>query len=307
MGRTLVPVSTMPVFDKLKSVLDFFKSANAVLRGVGSPFKIWLLIIIGAVVFCWVVVGTALEFSKKLKEKHEGLKTMEKKFPRVFSALYSGKARFALLVVIILLLAIDWRDAAAIASLNVTLSAPPPPIVKLFPQTSVPSTLAVPQCPSQQTAICPVSVPTFPSGSVFSSDPAKAVETVNAMRNNLAQLLDKKETVTFLMSWPDDDSSNLVLVSGIFSSACRTTPRQCWFIQKMGSNNLDYPQIPEPNRRGLTIHGADALNISALLGQWFTTYSSSAIPPQLNAYKHPQTKELIWIEIGPGSPWKPTK
>jgi hypothetical protein len=167
-------------------------------------------------------------------------------------------------------------------------------------QPSLSSSSATPS----QSQPAPPPIPTSAPTSIIPADPEKAVEAVNAMRNSLAEVLGKKDTITFLMSWPDDDSSNLAFISGILSSACRTQPRQCWFAQRSNPNNLDYPTIPEPTRAGLTVHGADADSIAVILGRWFSTYSSSSIPKNLSAYKQPETKELIWIEIGPGSPWK---
>ena len=161
---------------------------------------------------------------------------------------------------------------------------------------------AVPYTPQQQST--PSSTLSSAPEAIIPRDPEKAIQAVNAMRSSLEEVLDKKDTITFLISWPGEDSSSLVLVSGILNSACRTSPRQCWFAQRTNPDNLDFPQIPQPIRRGLTIHGADASSISGILGRWFSTYSSSPIPQQLNAYKDPSTKELIWVEIGPGSPWK---
>ena len=170
------------------------------------------------------------------------------------------------------------------------------------PPSVAPNTVI--QSPSQPATLNSRSVPTSAPASIIPPDPEKAVEAVNVMRNSLAEVLGKKDTITFLMSWPDDDSSNLAFISQVLSSACRTQPRQCWFAQRANPNNLDYPTIPQPTRRGLTIHGADADSIAVTLGGWFLTYSTSSIPKQLSAYKQPDTKELIWVEIGPGSPWK---
>jgi hypothetical protein len=158
----------------------------------------------------------------------------------------------------------------------------------------------------------PVSPPTSASESIIPNDRGKGVEETNELRNALADVLGKKDTITFLMSWPENEdsqiaNSKLVLVSGILSSACRTSPRQCWFKERANPNNLDYPAVPQPTRRGLTVHGVEANAISAVLGRWFTIYSSSSIPEELNVYKDPSTKELIWVEIGPGSLWKTDK
>jgi hypothetical protein len=136
-------------------------------------------------------------------------------------------------------------------------------------------------------------------------DLMKAERLVDRMRNSLTAVLGKKDTITFLMSWPDDDNTYLVFISSLLSNACRTTPRECWFTQPGDGHNLDKPPVHGSGARGITVHGPDADALAVALGAWFTTYSTSAFPPQLNGYKEEATKEIIWIEIGPGSPWKP--
>jgi hypothetical protein len=143
--------------------------------------------------------------------------------------------------------------------------------------------------------------------SIIPEDPAKAVDAVTRMRHSLSSVLGKKDTVTFLMSWHKDDNTNLVLVSKLLGEACRDTPRQCWFTQpRFDNRDLDRPPIQGSDRSGITVHGPDARALAAALGAWFSTYSTSTFPPELNGYKEEATKEIIWIEIGPGSPWKPT-
>jgi hypothetical protein len=132
------------------------------------------------------------------------------------------------------------------------------------------------------------------------------VEAANRMRNRLTEVLGKKDTITFLMSWPDDDNANLVFISQLLSSACRSTPRQCWFTQQGNPRDLDRPPVRGSGKNGITVHGPDAYALATVLGDWFTTYSTSSFPSELNGYKEPATKEIIWIEIGPGSPWKQT-
>jgi hypothetical protein len=142
---------------------------------------------------------------------------------------------------------------------------------------------------------------------IIPEDPVKAVEAVDRMRHSLTEVLGKKDTITFLMSWPDDDNSNLVLISGLLSEACRVTPRQCWFTQpRSDGRDLDRPPIHGSGRNGITVHGPDARALAAALGAWFSTYSTSIVPTELNGYNEYHTKEMMWIEIGPGSPWKPT-
>ena len=59
---------------------------------------------------------------------------------------------------------------------------------------------------------------------IIPEDPVKAVQTVNRMRHSLTETLGKKDTITFLMSWPDDDVTNLAFISNLLSEACGTTP-----------------------------------------------------------------------------------
>ena len=176
------------------------------------------------------------------------------------------------------------------------------------PMANVNTPQESPTVPVKPIEITPEKHETQPTGAppnIIPQDPVKALEVVDRMRRSLAEVIRKKDTVTFLMSWPDDDNSNLVLVNGLISDACRDTPRQCWFAQKSGdARDLDKPPVPDSSRNGLTIHGADARSLAAALGAWFSTYSTETYPQQLKGYKYKETKELIWIEIGPGSPWK---
>jgi hypothetical protein len=81
------------------------------------------------------------------------------------------------------------------------------------PTNVVPSTVAPP--PYQPAATSFPSAPASAPGSIIPADPEKAVEAINAMRNALMEVLGKKNTITFLISWPDDDSSNLAFISQI--------------------------------------------------------------------------------------------
>jgi len=145
-----------------------------------------------------------------------------------------------------------------------------------------------------------------PPRSIIPEDPEKAVQAVNRMRDSLTEIIEKKETVTFLMSWPDNDNSYLVFVSHLLSEACRKTPRQCWFTQQGNPQDLDKPPIHASGTPGITVHGPDAYALASALGDWFITHSTSTFPPELGGYNEYHTKEIIWIEIGPGLPWKPT-
>jgi hypothetical protein len=140
--------------------------------------------------------------------------------------------------------------------------------------------------------------------SIIPQDPVKAVEAVSRMRKSLTAVIGKKDTITFLITWPNDDNSNLVFVSNLISQACRDSPRQCWFTQEGNLQDLDKPPVQASGRPGITVHGPDAYALANALGAWFTTHSTSTFPPELNGYNEYGTKEIMWIEIGPGSPWK---
>jgi hypothetical protein len=142
---------------------------------------------------------------------------------------------------------------------------------------------------------------------VIPEDPLKTAEDARRMRHSLLAVLGKKETITFLMSWPGDDSAYLVTITNVLSEACRETPRQCWFKQQGAARDLDRSPIHGSGRNGITVHGPDADALASALGSWFTTYSTSTFSPELNGYKEPTTEEIIWIEIGPGSPYKPAQ
>jgi hypothetical protein len=145
-----------------------------------------------------------------------------------------------------------------------------------------------------------------PPPGIIPQDPVKAVEVVDRMRRSLIAVISKKETVTFLITWPKDDNSNLVFVSNLISQACRESPRQCWFTQEGNPQDLDKPPVQASGRPGITVHGADAYALASALGTWFITHSTSTVPRELDGYKENSTKEMMWIEIGPGSPWKLT-
>lgn len=182
--------------------------------------------------------------------------------------------------------------------------------LKRMSQLSIPLFLGVEEAP-----IAPVQparasapgqaspIPTAPPR-IIPQDPAQAIEAMNGMKGLLSEELGKEDTITFFVSWPDDDSSYLASVDAALSLGCRTQPRQCWFAQPRNPKDLDYPQVKGSRRPGLTIHGKDAEALARILGRWFTTFNTSHIPRELDVYKYPGTKDLIWVEIGPGSPWK---
>jgi hypothetical protein len=140
--------------------------------------------------------------------------------------------------------------------------------------------------------------------SVIPQDPVKAVQAVEGMRTGIREVIQKKETITFLLTHPKDEQEYLVFISTLLSSACRVTPRQCWFTQEGNPRDLDRPPVQRSGKRGIIVHGPDADPLAHALGSWFVTYSTSRLPPEMNGYKIEGTAHLIWIDIGPGSPWK---
>jgi hypothetical protein len=122
--------------ERFKGVLDFFKTAIEILHGVGSPIKILTLAIVLGSTVLWVTIAGVLEATKAFKEKRAGLMKAEEKFPRFFDILYSGKIRFFLLLIVIWLFAIDWRDATTISPPSGVPKAPSAPSVTFVQQGS---------------------------------------------------------------------------------------------------------------------------------------------------------------------------
>ncbi len=140
--------------------------------------------------------------------------------------------------------------------------------------------------------------------SVIPQDPVKAVQAVEGMRTGIREVIQKKETITFLITHPKDEQTYTAFISTLLSSACRETPRQCWFTQEGNPRDLDRPPVRGSSKRGIIVHGPDANALAHVLGSWFETYSTSHVPREMNGYKAEGTSYLIWIDIGPGSPWK---
>jgi hypothetical protein len=66
--------------------------------------------------------------------------------------------------------------------------------------------------------------------------------------------------------------------------------------------HLDAPRFPEPQFSGIILHGEDALTESiTALGGCFKIQTTHVMLPGLVEYYH--AKNLVWIEIGKGSPW----
>jgi hypothetical protein len=142
---------------------------------------------------------------------------------------------------------------------------------------------------------------------IIPQDPIKASAAFTSMRANIKDAIQNKDTITFLMSHPKDDNQDvLILVSNILGEACRETPRQCWFTQQSSPRDLDRPPLEafRTKKGGIIVHGPDANKLANALGAWFETYSTSNLPAELGGYKIKETEHLIWIDIGPGSPWK---
>lgn len=134
----------------------------------------------------------------------------------------------------------------------------------------------------------------------------KALEVVNGMKSAIREAIRNKETITFLISFPEDDNEVLVLISGLLHSSCRETPRQCWGVTQGSLTDLDRPPLKpfQTNKRGIIVHGQDVNPLAHALSGWFEAYSTSKMPAELAGYKMKETAHLIWIDIGPGSVWK---
>jgi hypothetical protein len=68
------------------------------------------------------------------------------------------------------------------------------------------------------------------------------------------------------------------------------------------SVNLDAPRVPHPQFSGIILHGDDTLTQAMMaLGGCFKIQTTHVMLPGLAEYYH--AKNLVWIEIGNGSPW----
>jgi hypothetical protein len=108
------------------------------------------------------------------------------------------------------------------------------------------------------------------------------------------------QAITILIT--SANSEYLAYVSGIFDGACRQTPRQCWFASTAGPNDLDAKELVHNTQPGIAIYGPKARYIGAALSQWITTYTSLSLPDWTAHFKDARTKDMIWVDIGPGSP-----
>ena len=141
--------------------------------------------------------------------------------------------------------------------------------------------------------------------SLIPQDPVQAYQASEGMRLGLVHALEGMDTITFLVSHATEEGRLFIpSFESLLSSACKATPRQCWFIGPETGRNLDRPPVQGSTISGLTIHGVDVIPLADALRIWFEVHSTSKIPESLSGYRSPDTKHLIWIEIGPGSPWK---
>ena len=172
---------------------------------------------------------------------------------------------------------------------------------KILPEPLVPSTPNEGNAPAAvNDAHIARSIPT----NLIPQDPIAAVQAVEHVRKGLREVLKSKESITFLLSWSKDDTTYYPFISQLLSSACREAPRQCWFTQQGNGRDLDRPPVQGSSKRGITVHGPDANALASVLSNWFETYSTSSLPSELKGYKEHDTRYLIWIDIGPGSPFK---
>jgi hypothetical protein len=177
---------------------------------------------------------------------------------------------------------------------------------------SLPQSESAPPVPEQQasspaaTPLKPVTPPKAksPDPTLIPQDPIKAHQAVEGMRTGMREVIRKKQTITFLLTHPKDEQDYVVFISTLLGSACRETPRQCWFTQEGNPRELDKPPVKKTSKSGVIVHGPDADALAHALDNWFQTYSRSKVPPEMNGYKIEGTEHLIWIDIGPGSPLK---
>jgi hypothetical protein len=106
------------------------------------------------------------------------------------------------------------------------------------------------------------------------------------------------------MTWPGDDVTYLAFISGLIGSGCRAAPRQCWFTQLGDGTDLDRPRVKQTDKPGIVVHGQNASELSSAFRAWFQSYSAGTLPAEVSGYRDKNTKEIMWIDIGPGSPWK---
>jgi hypothetical protein len=138
-----------------------------------------------------------------------------------------------------------------------------------------------------------------------SGNPIATIDAIDQMKIRLGQALASKDTITFLTTSDDGNYDNWPVLSMILTDGCRTAPRQCWFARLGDERDLDRSRFRGSGKRGITLHGNDLSELANAMGRWFTVYTTSSVPAELNGYKDRSTKEIIWIEVGPGLPWRP--
>ena len=118
---------------------------------------------------------------------------------------------------------------------------------------------------------------------------------------------DMKGSVTgeehpFFISSPDE---NKYLQSVLWTVIRQGIPSANWV--SVPKDDLDSPKTTFTNKSGIVIHGSNifAASLIRALSQCFEIYKTASGLDSINEYFSKFGKrDLVWIEIGPGSPWK---
>jgi hypothetical protein len=251
--------------EKFKVLSDFFRSTSDFLHGTSSLFKMGLLLFF----LLLIAVDSILEITGKLKEKNERLKTLEEKHPRLFSAVYSAKARFFLLAIVVVLLCVDWRDTTTIS----------PPIVQAPP---VPGVVFSSSEKSKSNAPRWNERPGIESGPI---GPISAVELVQTFhRPCLVKITTAKDK-------PNLGSTIRWLLTEI--SKCEM------YYEPFQSADKKYPEAT--NVRGLVVHWNES-NDSVGKQVAYFFQSSGYIVRESHQLPPNSPPALIWLDFGPGDP-----
>jgi hypothetical protein len=75
-----------------------------------------------------------------------------------------------------------------------------------------------------------------------------------------------------------------------------------WFDGPNNTSDLDAPRLNPTDQNGIIIHGNDPQDILRMrLSGHFVVRRTSKVPEGLAEYY--KVPSIVWIEIGPGSPW----
>jgi hypothetical protein len=178
--------------DNLKSLSNAYKAANEFLHATPSSFKMGLLTLITLVVVLLAVV----EVLNRFKEKIKWLSEMEEKHPKSFGFFYGGKFRTGLLVVVVILLLIDWRDVTTISppTLSITLPVPKNETCKASICPSQPSSNS-PTARSNSIGAC-TAVPTGLQAAQPTNPPQSAHDQLVSAQSQLHNLNSKWTEIT---------------------------------------------------------------------------------------------------------------